>query len=185
MADSAEDKKQPQTDPQNPSGITTLTIANQYGAIREMQKDSKGRFLAKKKPLIPTIEYVRARRKRLAKVREGTGRFDGMTESMAIMEELLEIVHMEIATDSKTGLPDSKHMSAKVKAAELLHLITEGKPAPSEQELDKLERQPVTAIFVQAPQIMNPEVVDADKQKEKSTQPSFAEVTGITTNPKK
>src|ERR1019366_6640492 len=138
MADSKEPKSIAEP---LPEGVTAIIVANQHGALHEVIKDGKsGKFLAKKKPLIPTIEYVRARRKRLAKVREATGRFDGMTESMSIVEELLEIIHMPIATDRKAGLPDSKHMSVKVQAAELLQLITEGKHATSEQDLDRMEK---------------------------------------------
>jgi hypothetical protein len=182
MADSAQNKSEPQAE--KPSEALVV-VKNKDGSVRETLRSPRGTFVAKKKPLIPTIEYVRARRKRLYKLRTDTGRFDGMTESMSIMEELLEIIHTPISVDAKSGLPDSKHMSAKIQAAELLHLITEGKPAPSEQELDKLERQPITAYFVEAPQLARPEVVDGDKIVEKPKQPSWAEVTDIVTNPKK
>jgi hypothetical protein len=35
-----------------------------------------------------------------------------------------------------------------------------------------------------SPELMNPKVVDADKAISKPTQPSFAEVIGVVTNPK-
>lgn len=176
MSDLADEKKTNQTDP-NPSGITSLTVANQHGALHEVIKDGKtGRFLAKKKPLVPSIEFTRKERKILYTVRE-QGDKKGMAEHEIAFRNILAIAQHEST--------DAKEMMASVKAYEVLMRRALGKEAPSEQELDKLERQPVTAIFVQAPQIMNPEVVDADKQKEKSTQPSFAEVTRVTTNPKK
>lgn len=172
MADS-EEKDKTQAGTENPSGVTTLVVRNPDGITsREVQKDSKGRFLKKVKPLIPTIEYVRARRKRLASIRKDTGRFDGMSEDASLIEELLEIIHMPIEFDKKTGLPDAKHMSAKIQAAELINLITWGKPAPSDQEMDKLTTQPVRVVIVTSPQLMHPEVREPQKLTDK-TKPSF------------
>jgi len=59
-----------------------------------------------------------------------------------------------------------------------------GKPASSEQDLDRITTQPVKTIIVMSPELMNPKVVDADKAISKPTQPSFAEVIGVVTNPK-
>jgi hypothetical protein len=109
----------------------------------------------------------------------------GLTEDMAIVEELLAIVHTPIEADRKSGLPDAKFAMAKVKAAETLWLFTGGKPDPSEREMDKLERQPIAAYFVQAPALMNPEIVDGDKPSDKPKQPVFAEVLGVKENPPK
>ncbi|MGA7854808.1 MAG: hypothetical protein WCA15_15890 [Candidatus Acidiferrales bacterium] len=171
-------KDKPQQDSQNPAGTTSIMVANQHGHLREMQKDEKGRFIAKKKPLIPTIEFLRGRRKRLMQVK------NNMTESMSIFEELLTLAHMEIPTDPKTGMPDAKWGNVKVQAIELIHLLSEGKHATSEQDLDRLTTQDVKTIIVVAPSLMHPEVIDADKSVEKKTQPTFAEVTDIKTNPK-
>jgi hypothetical protein len=179
MSDS-EPKDKPQVGKENPPGTHIILVRNPNGTMREQPVDEKNRFLRKPKPLVPTVEFVRARRKRLYSIRKDTGRFDGMTESMAILEELLEIVHMPIETDSKTGLPDSKHMSAKVQAAELIHLITEGKPSPSEQEMDKLQTQPVRVIMVNAPDGVKP----MEERPKEKLQPSWAEVTEVRTNPK-
>ena len=177
MSDSA--KKETQTG-DNPSGVTSITITNQHGATYAVQKGAGGRFVAKKKPLIPTVEFVRARRKRLMKIRED----NGLTEDQSILNELIEIVNAPVAVDAKSGLPDAKHMMAKIKAAEVIWLYTGGKPDPSERELEKLERQAVTTIFVPVPQIMNPDTVDGDKHKDEKKQPTFAEVTGVITNEK-
>ena len=164
-----------------PEGVTSLVVTNQYGHIRETQKDTKtGRFLAKKRPLIPTVEFVRARRKRLMRVRED----NNMTEDQSILNELLEIINTPVAVDAKSGLPDAKHMMAKIKAAEVVWLYTGGKPDPSERELDKLERQPIEAYFITTPSSVNPVPVDGDKPVEKPKQPTFAEIIGIKTNPK-
>lgn len=176
MADSAEEKKTPQMDKENPSGVTTLMVANQHGHIREMQKDEKGRFLKKAKPLIPTIEFTRKERKLLYKTRE-QGDKKGMTEH--------EIAFLNILKIAQNDDPDPKSMMAAVKAYEIVMRRALGKEASSEQDLDRLEKQAVTAIFVQAPNLMNPELVDGDKPKDARTQPSFAEVTGVVTNPKK
>jgi hypothetical protein len=174
MADSANEVSKPQVE--KPSEALVI-IKNKDGSVREAIRTAGGTFAKKPRPLIPTVEFVRARRKRLAKVNA-----KGITEDLSIIEELLEIVHAPLM--DKKGNVDGKLAMAKVKASETIWLYTGGKPDPSERELDKLERQPVTAIFVQAPAIMNPEVVDGDKVSDKPTQPVFAEVTGVTTNPK-
>jgi hypothetical protein len=175
MSDS---KEITQTGSSNPSGVTTLTVRTRYGGLREAQKDSKGRFLSKPKPLIPTIEFVRERRKRLAKARkDGTG----TTEDIAILNELINLVNMPLATDAKTGLPDAKMAMVKVKAAEVIWLFTGGKPATAEQDLDRLKTQDVKVIIVEAPQLMNPEIKTAEEPKIK-TKPSFIDAEVIEQN---
>jgi len=57
-----------------PPGTSLVVLKNppkKDGTIttREQIKDEKGKFIKKVKPLIPTVEFVRARRKRLAQVR--------------------------------------------------------------------------------------------------------------------
>ena len=180
MADS-EEKDKPQADLKPlPEGTSLIVVRTKEGTTRELLKKANGQFARKPKPLIPTEEFTRQRRKRMMRINSA-----GLTEDMAIVEELLDIIHTPIETDKKSGMPDAKFASAKIKAAETLWLFTGGKPDPSEREMDKLERQPITAYFVQAPALPTPEVVDGDKPKDKATQPTFAEVTGIVTNPKK
>lgn len=172
MADSKKNEAQAGT--QNPPETTAIALRNPDGSIRQQLRGKGGTFVRKPKPLIPTIEFVRERRKRLAGVRKDTGRFDGMTESRAILEELLDFMHMPIEVDAKSGLPDAKHMSAKVQAFEAIMLYTEGKPAPSEQELDKLQQQPFQIVYIPTPSIMHPEVQEYKPEEEKKI-PSFAD----------
>ena len=156
-----------------PEGVTSLMVVNLHGAIHEVLKDEKGRFIKKVKPLIPTIEFTRAERKKLNNVRSDK---EGMTEYMVAFMNIVRIAQNE---DS-----DPKAMMAAVKAFEVLRTSALGKPATAEQDLDRITTQPVKVIIVQAPQLMHPEVVDADNPVEKAKQPTFAEVTGIITNPK-
>lgn len=184
MADSVE-KDTTQAGTENPSGITTIVVRNPINkdgivTVREVQKNKEGRFLAKPKPLYPTIEFVRSRRKRLTQIRKDTGRFDGIQENLAIIEELLELIHMPIEY-GKDGLPDAKHMMAKTKAAEVILLYTEGKPAPSEQEMEKLQTQPVRVIMVTAPPLMHPEIRE-EKPREEKTKPSFIDAEVVQQN---
>lgn len=177
----SEEKDQPQAVPNTPPGTSLVVVRNQpnkEGVVttREMLKDSKGKFVKKVKPLLPTIEFVRARRKRLAQINE-----DGISEDLAIIEELISIIHAPIETDAKSGLPDAKMAMAKIKAIEVLWLFSNGKPAPSEQELDKLTTQPVRVIMVNAPQLMHPDVQE-EKQQESKTKPAFAEAEVIAQN---
>ena len=141
-----------------------------------MLRSEKGTFVKKPKPLIPTIEFTRKERKILYSTRE-SGEYKGMAEHEIAFRNILRISQIETK--------DAKEMMAVVKAYEIAMRRALGKEATAEQDLDRLEKQAVTAIFVQAPPLANPEVVDGDKPKDKSTQPSFAEVTGVTTNPKK
>lgn len=177
MAEDSKEKTQ-QEQPQNPAGTTSMVIVKKDGTKRTLLKGADGKFARGPKPITPSSEFIAKRRKRMLRTNES-----GLTEDMAIVEELLDIIHTEIECD-KQGLPDAKFAMAKVKAAETIWLYTFGKPDPSERELDKLERQPITAYFVQAPTLADPTVVDGDKPVEKSKQPSFAEVTGVETNPK-
>jgi hypothetical protein len=174
MSDS---EKEPKPLPASlPEGVTALVVANQHGALHEVLKDGKsGKFLAKKKPLLPTIEFTRKERKILDARRE-QGDKKGMSEHEIAFRNILRI--------SQIDTTDAKEMMAVVKAYEIVMRRALGKEATSEQDLDRLEKQAVTAIFVQAPQIMNPELVDADNAAEKPKQPSFAEITGVITNPK-
>lgn len=176
MSDSEEKNKTPQ---ENPAGTTKLVIVRKDGTLRELLKGADGKFARKPRPLIPTEEFIRARRKRMMKTNG-----QGLTEDIAIVEELLDIIHTPIEADTKSGLPDAKFAMAKVKAAETLWLFTGGKPDPSEREMNKLERQPISAYFIQAPSLANPEIVDGDKPVEKPKQPSFADVLDVKTNPK-
>jgi hypothetical protein len=156
-----------------PEGVTAIVVANQHGAIREALKDEKGRFVKKPKPLIPTIEFTRAERKKLNTVRSDK---EGLTEYMVAFMNIVRIAQNEDT--------DPKAMMAAVKAFEIVRQSALGKFATAEQDLDRLTTQAVKTIIVVAPSLMHPEVIDADKPVEKKTQPTFAEVVDIKTNPK-
>ncbi len=175
MADSAENKPKSQAD-QIPPETSLVLVKNKDGSLTEKLRSAKGTFVAKKKPLIPTIEFTRKERKILYSPCQQKDK-EGMTEHEVAFRNILSIAQCE-STDAKV-------MMAAVKAYEILTRRAFGKEAPSEQELDKLERQPITAYFVQAPALENPSIEDGDKVVEKPTLPSFAEVTAVTTNPKK
>jgi hypothetical protein len=175
MADS---EKEPKPLPASlPEGVTALVVANQHGALHEVLKDGKsGKFLAKKKPLIPTIEFTRKERKILDARRE-QGDKKGMSEHEIAFRNILRI--------SQIDTTDAKEMMAVVKAYEVVMRRALGKEATSEQDLDRMEKQAITGYFIQAPALPNPTVEDGDKPKDKPTQPSFAEVIGVVTNEKK
>jgi hypothetical protein len=161
MADSKDETK---AGTENPPEVTTLTITR-YGKPYTQQKDVQGKWLKKVKPLIPTVEFTRAERKALSKVRES-----GMTVYMEIFMNMVEIA-------SYDG-DDPKLRMAAVQAFEKLRLSALGKPATSEVDMDKLQSQPFTYVLANAP-VLPTEVVDGDKPKQEKKQPSFAEVVSI------
>jgi hypothetical protein len=161
MADSKDETK---AGTENPPEVTTLTITR-YGKPHTQQKDVQGKWLKKVKPLIPTVEFTRAERKALSKVRES-----GMTVYMEIFMNMVEIA-------SYDG-DDPKLRMAAVQAFEKLRLSALGKPATSEVDMDKLQSQPFTYVLANAP-VLPTEVVDGDKPKQEKKQPSFAEVVSI------
>jgi hypothetical protein len=161
MADSKDETK---AGTENPPEVRTLTITR-YGKPHTQQKDVQGKWLKKVKPLIPTVEFTRAERKALSKVRES-----GMTVYMEIFMNMVEIA-------SYDG-DDPKLRMAAVQAFEKLRLSALGKPATSEVDMDKLQSQPFTYVLANAP-VLPTEVVDGDKPKQEKKQPSFAEVVSI------
>lgn len=167
MADSPELPK----GEQNPLAVTTLVIKNRIGGgTRIQQKDAKGKWLKKVKPLIPTVEFTRAERKALNKVRP-----DGMTEYMKAFMCLLEMAQYE---PDNTDKEDSKKRMAAVQAFKELRLSALGKPAPSEVEMEKLQTQAVKVVIINSPELTT-EVVDGDKPKPEKKQPSFAQVLSV------
>lgn len=162
-----EDSKEiSQTETKIPSENKLIIVRNKPtkdGVVttREVEIDKSGKFVKKPKPLIPTIEFTRAERKKLNSVRSDK---EGKTEYMIAFENILRI--------AQHNSTDAKEMMAAVKAYEVLRLSALGKPAPSEQELDKLQTQPIKVVLLQAPQLMHPEVQE-EKRFEEKTQPSF------------
>lgn len=171
MPDSAQDKPQVE---EKPTGVTTLVIANHLtkdgvATSREVQKDEKGRFIKKVRPLPPTIEFTRMERKALLKAEKAGDE----TEYMKSFMNLVRI--------SQYDGKDPKGMMAAVKAFEVIRGSALGKIAPSEQEMDKLTTQPVRVVIVTAPQLMHPEVQE-DKRLSAKTKPSFIDAEVVQQN---
>jgi hypothetical protein len=175
MADSAEKNDEPQAD--KPSEALVV-VKNVDGTTRLVPRTAGGTFAKKPRPMVPATEFTRQERKALMKIREG----EGISEYMEMHRSMLRLAQYEPAPKEPW---DSKLAMAKVKAAEWIRLSGLGKPSSSEQDLERITTQPVKTIIVVSPELMNPKVVDADKVVEKPKQPSFAVVTGVTTNPKK
>lgn len=165
MADSAENKPKPQAD-QIPPETSLVLVKNKDGSLTEKLRSAKGTFVKRPKPLIPTIEFTRAERKKLNSVRSDK---EGLTEYMVAFMNIVRIAQCE---DN-----DPKSMMAAVKAFEVLRTSALGKPASSEQDLDRITTQPVKVVVIQAPQLMHPDVIE-EKPKEILT-PTWVE-----TNPK-
>jgi hypothetical protein len=170
VADSKEEiKTETQADDQNPPETKAIVLRNQFGAVREQLRGPGGTFVKKPKPLIPTLEFTRAERKALMKAAKD----GGMTEYMKCFMNMVRIAQYD-------G-DDAKAMMAAVKAFEALSLRALGKPAPSEQELNKLQVQPFKIVYIPIPEIMNPAVQEY-KPVEEKTQPSFADAEVIQQN---
>lgn len=175
-------EKKPEAPVGNPAGTSLLVVKNPLTAdgvqtYRKAEKDSLGRFQKKVKPPIPTAEFIQKRRKRLAR------ETDGVSEDMAILEELIACMHIEVGFDNKTGLADSKMVMAKAKVAETIWLFTHGKPATAEADLAALKHSGVEFVLVQPPALNTPTVQAVKQETPKS--PTFAEVLNVRTDPQK
>ena|ERR1700674_2168155 len=150
-----------------PEGVTSLMVRGPDGiSVSERLKNAKGQFVKKPKPLLPTIEFTRAERKALNKAaKEGD-----QTEYMKAFMNLVRIAQYD-------G-DDAKAMMAAVKAFEVLRLSALGKPAPSEQELDKLTVQPFKVVFVESPAGVKP----MEERPPEKTKPAFIEATVVQQN---
>lgn len=168
MADSVAQNPQAESTPPETSIVIVKT---KEGGTREMVRTKGGTFAKKPKPLLPTIEFTRAERKALNAASETK---EGLTEYMHAFMNLVRIAQYD-------G-DDPKGMMAAVKAFEVVRLSALGKPAPSEQELDKLTNQPVKTIIVVSPELMHPQIVDESKRLVEKTQPSFVDAVVIQQN---
>ena len=166
------EKKKAQ-EPTPPESTALVIVPTKEGDTREMIRDTgSGKFVKKTRPLIPTIEFTRAERKKLNAVRSDK---EGLTEYMVAFMNIVRIAQCEDT--------DPKAMMAAVKAFEVIRQSALGKYATAEQDLDRITTQPVKTIIVVAPQLMHPEVHEEQPTTTK-TQPSFAEVVGVKTNEK-
>ena len=160
-------------EPAAPESTALVIVKTKEGETREMIRDTgSGKFVKKTRPLIPTIEFTRAERKKLNAVRSDK---EGLSEYMVAFMNLVRIAQYDGE--------DAKCMMAAVKAFEVIRQSALGKYATAEQDLDRITTQPVKTIIVVAPQLMHPEVHEEQPTTTK-TQPSFAEVVGVKTNEK-
>lgn len=170
MEDSTKD--QTQTEPEKPSGSTSTSIVlikTKTGEVKEktLVRGAKGTFVSTKKPLTSTQGLVQAGRKALMRQRK-----DGTTEFQEMFESRLECAQYR-GEDAKMQMAATKAFSDI-----MLHII--GKPAMAEQDANKLQTVPFTTVYISLPDTKPMEERPAEK-----TQPSFAEVIGITTDPQK
>jgi hypothetical protein len=177
MAEDSVKNPEPPKDDSNPSGVTTLVTVNQHGAKVERLKGKDGKFVAKPKPLIPTQEFIRARRKKLARQRKDCG----MTEDMAIFQELIDAMH--VSNEDPKGNVDPKILQAKANIAEVIWLFSQGKPGMSEEDKSALTKSPVRIVYVKE-KVSDTPVRQELKEEAKKTAPSFAQVTQVITNEK-
>ena len=138
-----------------PESTTLVIVKTKEGETREMIRDTgSGKFVKKTRPLIPTIEFTRAERKKLNAVRSDKG---GLTEYLVAFMNIVRIAQCEDT--------DPKAMMAAVKAFEVIRQSALGKYATAEQDLDRITTQPVKVVVIQAPQLMHPDVIE-EKPKE-------------------
>jgi hypothetical protein len=162
-------------EPETPESTALVIVKSKNGGTHEMIREKgSGQFVKKNKPLIPTIEFTRKDRKilnRPSKTKEG------LTEH--------EVAFLNILRIAQNESTDPKAMMAAVNAYEVMTCRAFGKPASSEQDLDRITTQAVRTIVVVAPPLMHPEV-QQDKRGDTKTQPSakFLEVVSIKTNEK-
>ena len=142
-------------EPAAPESTALVIVKTKEGETREMIRDTgSGKFVKKTRPLIPTIEFTRAERKKLNAVRSDK---EGLTEYMVAFMNIVRIAQCEDT--------DPKAMMAAVKAFEVIRQSALGKYATAEQDLDRITTQPVKVVVIQAPQLMHPDVIK-EKPKE-------------------
>ena len=142
-------------EPAAPESTALVIVKTKEGETREMIRDTgSGKFVKKTRPLIPTIEFTRAERKKLNAVRSDKG---GLTEYLVAFMNIVRIAQCEDT--------DPKAMMAAVKAFEVIRQSALGKYATAEQDLDRITTQPVKVVVIQAPQLMHPDVIE-EKPKE-------------------
>lgn len=170
MAEDSEQKDETVAQPEEkPAGPTAMIIrASSGNGVREVTKDANGRFAKKQRGMPETREVTRIIRNILnAPVADKeTGLVDRKGKK-AIEKMVLNLV--EIATYNGK---DAKAMLAAVQAFEALMLRAHGKPKVNEEEAEAMQLSGVKYVVIQAPELPNAEVVEADKIKP-PTAPSF------------
>jgi hypothetical protein len=171
MADSAKENSTPNAEPSaSGSNLVKVIVKNQFGTITEKLRDPvTNRFVAKPKPMIPSTEFKRAGRKKLAKIRE-----DGLTEYGKAIEVMINRAQYEGN--------DAKLAQVGVLAFKEVQLALLGKPSMSDDDKEALQTHGIKTVFIDNSIVGTP--VQPEKVKEEKKAPSFAEVTQIITNKK-
>ena len=168
MTDSVEEKPTVESPVESKvTGPTAMVIRSRHGGVREVLKNEKGQFVKKPRGMPETREVTRIIRNILhAPVARADGTIDRKGKKAI---ELMVNNLIEIAT---YGGKDPKGMMASVQAFEALMLRAHGKPKANEEELEAMQLSGVKYVVIQAPELPNPEVIEADKIKA-PTAPSF------------
>jgi hypothetical protein len=165
VADS--DEKDLAAAPPEPVGPTAMVVRTQQGGLREVLKGPDGKFAKKQRGMPETREVTRLMRNILnAPVADKDGKLDrkGKKNITAMVENIIKIATYDGH--------DAKAMMAAVQAFEALMLRAHGKPKANEEEAEAMQLSGVKYVVIQAPELPNAEVVDADKIKP-PTAPSF------------
>lgn len=165
--DSVENNTVPQTE-EKPSGPTSIVVHNRDGSVRESLKDEHGKFVKKPKRMPETREVTRIIRNILnMPVADANGKID--RKGKKAIEEMVGSL-IQIVLDGQNGKgPDRM---AAVQAFEALMLRGHGKPQTSDADMESMQLSGVKYVVIQAPELPNPTIVDADKIKP-PTAPSF------------
>jgi hypothetical protein len=167
VADSEEKNTTGEAQPETPAGPTAMIVRTNAGGLREVLKGPDGKFVKKQRGMPETREVTRLIRNILnAPVANEDGKIDrkGKKAITLMVENIIKIATYDGS--------DSKAMMAAVQAFEALMLRAHGKPKANEEEAEALQLSGVKYVVIQAPELPNPEVVDASKIKA-PIQPSF------------
>ena len=174
---------------------------------RKIMEDKAKEFMDSPQTSLAITEDVRLEKlkhpqgARIA-ARARTGKFISKTEASAIATTR-DTQNFLSEVDSESGLSRHKTLLTKlydgakkasqtdkgiggaVKAVELIDEMSGHRAAREEAiaQASKEENHPVRMVIVVAPNLMYPELVDGDNKLERPKAPSFAEVTGYTTDP--
>lgn len=165
MTDS-EEKDQTVAPPAEPAGPTAMIVRGPAGGLREILKGPDGKFAKKQRGMPETREVTKLIRNILNAPVAIDGKPDrkGKKAITLMVENLIQIA----TYDGK----DSKAMMAAVQAFEALMLRAHGKPKANEEEAEAMQLSGVKYVVIQAPELPNKEVVDADSVKPPQ-EPSF------------
>ena len=167
MAEDSDKKDQTQPEPEKPAGNTSIIVRTPFGkeGFREALKGPDGRFVAKTRKATKKDGQELFHEFMHAKYEKGS---DGKlikrdkTRLMELFESMQEMIMNK----------DPKASPAAVKAMELALVYLWGKPSQSDKDRAANELAGVKYVVIQAPELPNPGIVNADEQKT-PTKPSF------------